>query len=132
MNGGVAPLDFTETPPEILEPLRAKAMALPEVHEDARWPIVRWMIRRRNFASLVTTENQHGRNTFMQFRSSGEELNVLFSMGHPFFRAGWGQNVVGMVLSPSTDWEEVGELLTDSYCLMAPKKLVALVQSTPT
>ena len=121
-------LEFAETPPEILVPVRARAMALPEVNDDPRWPIQRWLIRRRIFASVITTVNEFGQNTFLQFRSSGEELNVLFSLGHPFFRAGWGENVVGMVLSPATDWDEVGELLTDSYCLMAPKKLVALVQ----
>ena len=121
-------LEFADTPPAILEPVRVRAMALPEVHDDPRWPVQRWLIRRRIFASVITTANEHGENTFLQFRSPGEELNVLFSTGHPFFRAGWGENVVGMVLTPTTDWDEVGELLTDSYCLLAPKKLVALVQ----
>jgi hypothetical protein len=32
-----------------------------------------------------------------------------------------------MVLDDGVDWDEVAELLTDSYCLLAPKKLVALV-----
>ena len=27
----------------------------------------------------------------------------------------------------TTDWAEVAELLTESYCVLAPKKLVALV-----
>jgi hypothetical protein len=27
------------------------------------------------------------------------------------------------------EWEEVAELLTESYCVMAPKKLVRLVDS---
>jgi hypothetical protein len=52
---------------------------------------------------------------------------MLRSAGHPFFYAGWGRDVVGMVLDDSTDWTEVAELLTESYCVLAPKKLVALV-----
>ena len=33
-----------------------------------------------------------------------------------------------MVLdADQTDWDEVTELLTDSYCVLAPKKLVGLV-----
>jgi hypothetical protein len=36
-------------------------------------------------------------------------------------------NVMGMVLDDNVDWEEVGELLTESYCILAPKKLAALV-----
>jgi len=30
-------------------------------------------------------------------------------------------------LEPATDWDEVAELMTESYCVLAPKKLVALV-----
>ena len=48
-------------------------------------------------------------------------------MRHPFFRPGWGTNVVGMVLEDDVDWSEVAELLVESYCVLAPKKLVALV-----
>ena len=32
-----------------------------------------------------------------------------------------------MVIEPDADWTEIAELLTESYCLLAPKKLVALV-----
>ena len=39
------------------------------------------------------------------------------------FRAGWGSNVVGLLLDDDTDWDEVVELLTDSYCLQAPARL---------
>ena len=31
------------------------------------------------------------------------------------------------VLDADTDWSEVAELVTESYCALAPKKLVALV-----
>ena len=52
---------------------------------------------------------------------------MLRAAGHPFFYAGWGRDVVGMVLDGDPDWDEVAELLTESYCVLAPKKLVALV-----
>lgn len=32
-----------------------------------------------------------------------------------------------MVLDADVDWDEVAELLTESYCVMAPKKLVQMV-----
>jgi hypothetical protein len=32
-----------------------------------------------------------------------------------------------MVIDAGVDWDEVAELLTESYCLLAPRKLVALV-----
>jgi hypothetical protein len=52
---------------------------------------------------------------------------VLVASGHPFFSLGWGRGVVGMVLDDDSDWQEVRELVTESYCMFAPKKLVALV-----
>jgi hypothetical protein len=33
-----------------------------------------------------------------------------------------------MVLDARVDWEEVAELLTESYCVFAPKMLVDLVE----
>jgi predicted DNA-binding protein (MmcQ/YjbR family) len=36
---------------------------------------------------------------------------------------GW----VGVWVGPGTDWEELGELVEDSYRLIAPKRLVALL-----
>lgn len=64
-------------------------------------------------------------------RSSGEELDVLWASGHPFYRPGWGTNVVGMVIDGGVDWAEVAELVTDSYRIMAPKKLAASVEGPP-
>ena len=32
-----------------------------------------------------------------------------------------------MILDDHVDWSEIAELLTESYCVLAPQKLVALV-----
>jgi hypothetical protein len=32
-----------------------------------------------------------------------------------------------MVIDAGVDWDEVAELVTESYCVLAPKKLVELV-----
>ena len=47
--------------------------------------------------------------------------------GAPYFKASWGGNVVGLLLDDDTDWDEVAELLTDSYCLQAPQRLAERV-----
>ena len=52
---------------------------------------------------------------------------MLLASGHPFFRPGWGTDVIGMVLGPDLDWTEVAELVTESYCVLAPKRLVEQV-----
>jgi hypothetical protein len=68
-----------------------------------------------------------GPNTVLIFRSQGPELEVLTDTGDPFYRPEWGRGVVGMILRADVDWAEVAELLTDSYCVQAPQKLVRLV-----
>ena len=62
----------------------------------------------------------------LSFRSAGYELEVLRNAGHPFFVLGWG-DAIGMELDADTDWDEVRELLTESFCVLAPRKLIALV-----
>jgi hypothetical protein len=64
----------------------------------------------------------------LTFRSSGAELDVLTEAGHPFFRPPWAPNVIGLVLVDDVDWDEVAELVTDSYCLLAPRRLAAAVE----
>ena len=67
----------------------------------------------------------------MTFRSEGPELEMLRHAGAPYFYAGWGRDIVGLVLDDDTDWGEVTELMTESYCVMAPQKLVDLVDRPP-
>ena len=87
------------------------------------------MVRKRNFAHVFGMCDAQGAvTTMLAFRSPDEERDALVASGHPFFLLGWGRNVVGMVLEDAVDWEEVRELVTDSYCVLAPKKLVALVE----
>ncbi|MEQ1786907.1 MAG: MmcQ/YjbR family DNA-binding protein [Acidimicrobiales bacterium] len=130
--------EYADVPAEVVDHVRSICMALPDAYEEEAWTGRRWLVRRRTFAHVLTVEggstSAHTRaaqvdtpTTLVTFRSSGEELDVLRAAGHPFFYAGWGRDVVGMVLDDATAWDEVGELLTESYCVLAPKKLVALV-----
>jgi hypothetical protein len=102
-------------------------MALPEVYEEHPMVGIRWRIRKRTFAHVLATDSDDGPQTMMVFRSSGPELDTLLRTGHPFFPSRTVANVVGMVLEGDIDWTEVAELVTESYCILAPKKLAALV-----
>jgi hypothetical protein len=119
--------EYADVPDEVVGELRSICMGLPEVHEQEAWAGLRWMVRRRTFAHVLTLEAAQGPTTVMTFRSVEPELGMLLAAGHPFFKTGWGTNVVGIVLDRRTDWEEVAELLTESYCVLAPKKLSALI-----
>jgi hypothetical protein len=119
--------EYADVPVEIVAELRSVCLALPETDEVPAWTGARWRIRRRTFAHVLTIDSAAGPVTVMTFRSSGGELEALLGSGHPFFKLGWGTDVVGMVLDDEADWDEVAELLTESYCILAPKKLVRLV-----
>ena len=49
-------------------------------------------------------------------------------MGGPYFRVGWGENVVGLVLDETSDWDDLTELLTVSYVIQAPARLAREVK----
>lgn len=61
------------------------------------------------------------------FHAEPSEVSAFEHMAGRYFRAGWGNNVVGILLDEDTDWDEVEELLIDSYCVQAPPALAAQV-----
>lgn len=122
---------------EAIARVGAIALALPETYEEDAWVGVRWRVRTRTFAHVAPVDGSSPAidlaaggdkpAVVMTFRSSGDELDALVRIGHPYFKPQWAPTVVGLHLTPDTDWEEVTELVTESYCLLAPKKLVAQV-----
>lgn len=120
--------DHVDVDPAIVAAVGDRCRTLPEVWDEPAWTGHRWLVRKRNFAHVFAMCAADGSvSTMLSFRSPDEERLVLLAMGHPFFHLGWGRNAVGMVLEDDTDWDEVTEIITESYCLLAPKKLVALV-----
>lgn len=110
----------------MLARLRAIMGALPECAEESAWVGVRWRVAgtTSTVAHVFGGEDQLIRITF---RAEPDEVMAFQHLGSPYFRTEWGANVVGMLLDEATDWTELGELLTDSFCLQAPERLVALV-----
>ena len=130
--------EYAEVPPEIVAQLRSVCLGLPDAYEEQAWVGTRWRVRKRTFAHVLAIDSRwppayarasatDGPTNVLTFRSPGDEIDALVATGHPFFKPQWGPSVVGMVLDTGVDWDEVAELLTESYCLLAPKKLVRLV-----
>lgn len=86
---------------------------------DSAWVGVRWRVGTATVAHVFGGEDQRFRITF---RAEPDEVMALQHLGEPYFKAGWGGNVVGLILDDETDWAELTELLTDSYCLVAPAR----------
>ena len=85
---------------------------------------MRWRVRSSTVAHLFGGEDQLFR---LVVHAEADEVVAFEHLGPPYFRAGWGRDVVGLVIDDDTDWTEVAELLTDSYCRQAPDSLAARV-----
>jgi len=118
--------DYAAVDSDLLARLGEICLALPEAWTEPAWTGHRFLIRKRNFVHVFAMHNKRGGiDTLLSFRSSDEEREVLIASGHPFYRPGWGTDTIGMVLTASVDWQEIEELMIESYCILAPKKLVA-------
>jgi hypothetical protein len=65
--------------------------------------------------------------TVLTFHAAGDELLALAHAGLPFYKPPWSPTIVGMVVDDDTDWAEVADLVTESYRVHAPQKLVRLL-----
>jgi hypothetical protein len=128
--------------PEILTRLRTICRAFPDSSEEQAWVGTRWRVRTRTYAHVLVVDagwppayaraaGADGPITVLMFRSSDPEAEVLRGAGHPFFAPVWRSDEVGMVLDDDVDWSEVAELLTESYCVLAPKQLRTRVDRPP-
>lgn len=111
-------------PEEMVLRIGAILTALPECVEENAWVGTRWRVGAATVAHVFGGEDQLFRITF---RGEPDEVIAFEHLGEPYFRASWGGNVIGLLLDDDTDWTELSELLTDSYCLQAPDRLASLV-----
>jgi hypothetical protein len=124
-----------EIPGVIVERVRTLCLALPEVgvrvdysRTGTRSTAYSFDIRRRSFCLLVAVGDPAGRPVpLLVLRADPDEREAVLAIGHPFFTPRAGGNRLGVLLTEETDWEEIRELVTESYRVLAPKKLSALL-----
>jgi hypothetical protein len=125
-----------EIPEDIFERVRTLCLALPEVtvrvdesRIESRSTAYSFDIRRRSFCLLVARAGRAGQPVpLLVLRAGSDERAALLSIGHPFFASRAGRDRIVIVLSDDTDWEEIRELVTESYRILAPRKLTALLE----
>jgi hypothetical protein len=124
-----------EVPADIVERIRSLCLALPEVtvrtdysRTRARSTAQSFDIRRRSFCLLVAREGPAGQPVpLLVLRADRYERAALLSTGRPYFVPRAGRDRIGVLLTGDTDWEEIRELVTESYRILAPKRLTALL-----
>ena len=110
-------------------------LALPEATATPHDQHVGFKVGGRTFAWYVDDEHGDGRVAVHCKAPPGENAELVASDPRRFYlpsytgRRGW----VGLRLDlGAVDWAEVGELVADSYRLVAPRRLAALVDNPPT
>jgi hypothetical protein len=109
--------------------LRRLCLALPEAHEVEAWGEPTFRVRNRIFAMYASARSHHGAGraaVWLKAAPGNQALMVAADPGRFFVPpyvgpSGW----VGVRLGRGTDWRELQDLITDSYCLVAPKRLAA-------
>ena len=120
-------------PPRPLTRLRKICLALPEAHEVEAWGEPTFRIRNKMFATFAAAGNHHGAGRPATWCKATRVNQALMIEANPdrFFSppyvgpSGW----VGIWLDNDPDWAEVSALLTDSWRLVAPKRLLAALDT---
>lgn len=127
--------DPVKIPQDIFERVSALCLALPEVTVRVDQPRVKWRsaaysfdVRRRSFCLLIASEGATGAPASrLVLRVHPDDRDVLVSIGPPYCASRAGRDRVGVLLTDDTDWGEIRDLVTESYRMLAPKKLTALL-----
>jgi predicted DNA-binding protein (MmcQ/YjbR family) len=125
-------------PEDILARLRLVCLDLPEATEENAWTGVRWSVAKKNFAHVVEIKGGQppayataagvADAIVLTFRASATRIASPRFSRAPFFKPVWFKGIVGVALDAATDWDEIETLIVESYRLLAPKKLAALVE----
>jgi len=119
--------------PDVLACLTSICLALPEATADDRHPPHRgFVVNKKNFAWYTDNEHGDGRAALGVRAGAGHNEELVASdagrFGLPKYvaRHGWVNYYLDLPDRP-VDWDEVTELVTDSYRIQAPKRLIRLL-----
>ena len=115
----------------MLEQVRTICLALPEAEEKEAWGMPTFRVRGKLFAHVA--DNHHGDGRVALWLKPEEGVRDLLVEAAPerFFvpayvgPRGW----VGLRVDGEVDWDEVVNLVEDSWRLIAPKRVVAAFDS---
>jgi predicted DNA-binding protein (MmcQ/YjbR family) len=107
-----------------LAKLRKLCLSLPEAYEQETWGEATFRVRKKIFAMASV----QGARVSTSMKANREDHQALVAQGDPFFLPSYvgSKGWIGIDLgSARVDWDEVRELVTESYRLIAPKRLSA-------
>lgn len=117
--------------PHLLDRLRDICLDLPEASESIVFGAPTFKIGKKNFT--MTHRDQNDRPTIWVKGAPGRQDAVIGTFPDRYFRPpylggkGWIACWLDDVANP--DWDEIEELIEDSYRLIAPKRMVRTLDS---
>jgi hypothetical protein len=114
---------MTEDP---LETLRQLCLALPETTERISHGEPTWFVRGKKTFVMYADHHHNDRLAFWCAAPDGaQQIRVTAHPGRFFVppyvgTRGW----LGVYLDVPVDWDEIADLVTDAYRMVAPKRLV--------
>lgn len=116
-------------PRKVLNRVRTICLGLPETTLRSDRTAHAFEIRRRTFTWLFSVQDQSLVSvSCVVVNADPSERAALLATGHPYFGAASNDRRLGVVLDEHPDWEQIAELIVDSYRLLAPKKLAASLE----
>ncbi|HEX2645175.1 MAG TPA: MmcQ/YjbR family DNA-binding protein [Thermoanaerobaculia bacterium] len=116
-----------------LEVLRRLCLALPETTERLSHGEPTWFVRDKKTFVMYANHHHDDRLGFWCAAPDGAQEALIALDPERFFRPpyvghrGW----LGVRLDvPGTDWDQIADLVTDAYRVVAPKKLVAALDAS--
>ena len=118
-----------------LERLRKLCLALPETTERLSHGEPTWFVRDKKTFVMYSNHHHNDRLAFVCAAPDGAQEALVGSAPGRFFRPpyvghrGW----LGVYLDvPGVDWDQIADLVTDAYRVVAPKRLVAELEARET
>lgn len=116
-----------------LETLRRLCLALPETAERLSHGEPTWFVRDKKTFVMYADHHHDDRLSFWCAAPDGAQEALIALNPERFFRPpyvgyrGW----LGVRLDvPGIDWDQIADLVTDAYRVVAPKKLAALLDAS--
>jgi hypothetical protein len=118
---------------EPLEHLRHICMALPEATERLSHGEPAWFVRGKKQFATFANHHHDDRLAFWCAAPEGAQETLVDAAPDRFFRPpyvghrGW----LGVYLDVPVDWDEIATIVEDAYRAVAPKKLLAELDTSP-
>jgi hypothetical protein len=120
----------------LLGPLRAICLALPEVTERLSHGAPTWFVRGKSAFVTLWADGHHGTHFPHLWCAAppGAQEELVATEPDRFFRPPYvgGRGWLGLRLDVGVDWDEVTDMCEEAYRVIAPKRLVQLLDQETT